>query len=99
MCVDALSEGLSAHHMDAVLSEIRRGIGAPGTGDGFKQQYGSWDSNVGLLEEQPVLLTAEPSLQPLYASIVSPGLETPLLLQFIRTEHLKDPTATSSHLT
>jgi hypothetical protein len=43
-----------------------KGVGSPGTGviDGCEQPYGYWDLNPGPLEEQPVLLTAEPSLQP-----------------------------------
>ena len=34
--------------------------------DGCKPPYGCWDLNSGPLQKQPVLLTNEPSLQPLY---------------------------------
>ena len=33
--------------------------------DGFEPPHGYWESNLGPLEEQPVLLSTEPSLQPL----------------------------------
>ena len=32
--------------------------------DGYKPPCGYWELNLGPLEEQPVLLTAEPSFQP-----------------------------------
>ena len=38
--------------------------------DGCEPLCGCWDLNSGLLEEQPVLLTAEPSLQPLIYSFI-----------------------------
>ena len=31
---------------------------------GVTDEYGYWESNLGPLEEQPTLLTTEPSLQP-----------------------------------
>ena len=34
--------------------------------DGFEPSHGGWELNSGSLEEQPVLLTAKPSLQPLF---------------------------------
>ena len=34
--------------------------------DGWEAPCGFWELNSGPLEEQPVLLTAEPSLQPQY---------------------------------
>jgi len=41
------------------------GVRASGTGviDSCELPCGCWDLNLGLLEEQPALLTAEPSLQ------------------------------------
>lgn len=41
-------------------------VRSPGTGamDGCELPGGSWESNLGPLEEQPTLLTAEPFLQP-----------------------------------
>ena len=49
-----------------VSMEARRGHWIPGTGvtDGCELLCGSWDLNMSLLEVQPVLLTAEPSLLP-----------------------------------
>jgi len=43
------------------------GVGCPGTGvtDRHEPPCGCCELNPGLLEEQPVLLTSEPSLQPL----------------------------------
>jgi hypothetical protein len=32
--------------------------------DGYESPRGCWESNWGLLEEQPVMLTTEPPLQP-----------------------------------
>ena len=44
------------------------GVRSPGTGvtDRCEVPCGCWELNPGSLQEQPVLLTAEPSLQPLY---------------------------------
>jgi hypothetical protein len=41
-------------------------VGTPGTGliDSFELPCGCWELNTHLLEEQSVLLTADPSLQP-----------------------------------
>jgi hypothetical protein len=41
---------------------LYEGIGSHVTG--VKDKYECWELNLGPLEEQPVLLTAEPSLQP-----------------------------------
>lgn len=42
------------------------GIGSPRVGltDGSESPCGCWEANPGLLQEQQVLLTSEPSLQP-----------------------------------
>ena len=42
------------------------GVRSPGTGviDSCELSYGCWELNPGPLEEQPVFLTSEPSLQP-----------------------------------
>ena len=47
-------------------TEVRREIRSPGTRstDGCEPPHGYWDSSPGPLEEQPVPLTTEPSLQP-----------------------------------
>lgn len=42
-----------------------RSLGAAVTDDGCELSQGCWESNSGLLEEQPVLATVETSLQPL----------------------------------
>ena len=41
------------------------GSPASGVTDGCELPCGCWESNPGPLEEQPVLLTTEPALQPL----------------------------------
>ena len=47
------------------LRKPEKGIGFPGTGvtDGREPPCGCWGLNLGPLEEQPVLLIAEPPLQ------------------------------------
>ena len=49
-----------------VLLESREDIRSPGTEvtDGHELPSGCWELNLDPLEEQPVHLTAEPSLQP-----------------------------------
>jgi hypothetical protein len=47
----------------AVFRHTRKGHMDPIT-DGCEPPYGCWELNSGPLEEQSVLLTAEPSLQP-----------------------------------
>jgi hypothetical protein len=44
------------------------GIKSPGTGvtGACEHQYGCWELNPGLLQEQPVLLASDPSFHPLY---------------------------------
>jgi hypothetical protein len=52
---------MSENHLHAVSMEARRGRGSPGTrvtdGCVLSSRYG--ESDLGLLEEQPVLLTTE----------------------------------------
>ena len=59
---------MSVSHIRAcpVPSEASEGHQIPGTGviDGCETPCGCWELNLGPLQEQPVLLTAEPSLQP-----------------------------------
>lgn len=52
--------------MCLVPTEARR-VRSPedGVTNGFELQYGCWESYLGPLKGQPVLLTTEPSLQPL----------------------------------
>jgi hypothetical protein len=47
-------------------TEARRGHLIPGTGvtDGYEPSCGCWEPNPCSLEEQPMLLTSEQSLQP-----------------------------------
>lgn len=57
----------SVHHMKACSPwKPEEGILSPATGitDGCKQPCGSWQLNLGLLEEKPVLLIVKPSLYP-----------------------------------
>jgi len=71
---------MSMHHVHAVSTAARRGrrISADrgkGGSLGLELQRlelprGCWESKLGLLEEQPVFLTAEPSLQPRDRSIL-----------------------------
>lgn len=51
-----------------VPTKLEEGLGSPGTGvlDGCKPPCGHWGSNTCPLEEHPVLLTVELSLQPLF---------------------------------
>jgi hypothetical protein len=51
--------------MCAVAIETRRGHWDPGAGviDGYELPCGCWELNLNPLEEQPVLLTTESSLQ------------------------------------
>jgi E3 ubiquitin-protein ligase NEDD4 len=44
--------------------EIRRDVGSPGTGvmDGCEPQCGFWELNLSVMQEQQVLLPAEPCL-------------------------------------
>ena len=50
----------SVHHMYA-----EKGIGSPGTGvtDSYELSCGCWELTLDPLEEQPELLTSEPSFQ------------------------------------
>ena len=63
MCIGVLPECILVCHMHAAPMEAEEGVGSPGTGvtDGYEPPYGCWELNQDLLEEQPVLLTAEPS--------------------------------------
>jgi hypothetical protein len=53
---------------------IHKDIISTGTGvaDGCELPCGSWKLNLDLLEEQPVLLTNEPSLQPYLDQVLQP---------------------------
>ena len=55
------------------------GVRSSGTGvtDRFELPYGFWELNPGLLEEQAVFLTAEPSLQPWLLSFYCVGSGDP----------------------
>ncbi|KAL6074356.1 hypothetical protein STEG23_012106, partial [Scotinomys teguina] len=56
----------SRAHSVSYVMQLRSSKRSPGTGvtDSCELPCGFWDLNPGPLEEQPVLLTAEPSLQP-----------------------------------
>lgn len=49
-----------------VLDEARRGCPETEGTEGYEPLCGCWESDQGHLEEQPMLLTAVPSLQPSY---------------------------------
>lgn len=57
----------SMYHLHVVLVEARDGIGCPETGatDSSEVPHNRWESSLGPLEEWPVLLHDEPTLQPL----------------------------------
>jgi hypothetical protein len=65
MCLSVLSACVHAYHMGTVPTEAREGIWSFGTGvtDGCEPPCECWELNLSLLDEQPVLLTTEPSLQ------------------------------------
>jgi hypothetical protein len=67
MCTSALPVHISVHHVHACfqprLEEAARFPG-PGASDGFTAPSGCWEPNPGALQEQRVLLTTGPSLQP-----------------------------------
>lgn len=44
--------------------KLKQGVGSPGVMDGCETPCGCWELNKGPLEEHPVLLTMETSLQP-----------------------------------
>lgn len=56
---------MSTHHKQAVPMKVRRGCQVLYTGPktACKQVYVCWESNRSLLQEQPVLLATEPTLQ------------------------------------
>jgi hypothetical protein len=53
------------YYMEVHFRHTRRGHLIPIT-DGYKPPCGCWDLNSGPLEEQSVLVTTKPSLQPLF---------------------------------
>lgn len=57
---------MSAQHINSWISQrLEEVIGSSGiwVTDGYELQWGSWELNLGRLEELPVLLTFDPSLQ------------------------------------
>ena len=71
-----LPNSISAQHICGVHTEVSREHQIPWTWitDGCESPCGCWDLNPGPLEEQPVLLTAEPSLQPLMWPLPTPAV-------------------------
>jgi hypothetical protein len=63
-----LPDGIYVHHVwaECLRKDFREGIRSSGTRviDGCESPRGYFELNLGLLQEQPVLLVAEPSLQP-----------------------------------
>jgi hypothetical protein len=56
---------MSVYYVYLCSQKTEEGTGSPGTGvaDGCELPCGCWESNLSPLEEQAVLLTAEPCLQ------------------------------------
>ena len=68
MCMSVLFACMHTHHACPQYPwRSDEGIRVPGTGymSSYEALYGTWDPNPGLLQEQQVLLTTEPPLQPL----------------------------------
>lgn len=66
MCVSVLLISISVHHMhDPWRSEEDTKFPGTGVKPCYEPSCLFSESNLSLLEEQPLLLTAEPSLQPL----------------------------------
>jgi hypothetical protein len=66
MCLGVLLACISVYHLCARSPErTEKSIRLPGTGipESHETPCGGWEVNSGLLQEQPVLLTREPSLQ------------------------------------
>lgn len=55
---------LNALHMFLVPFKARRECPRTGVTNGCESPQGCWESNLGPVQEQQVLLTAQPSLQP-----------------------------------
>ena len=62
MCMGVLLACTYVHHMHMVATETEGSIKPTGLG---VTDCGCWELNLGSLQEQPVLLTADSSLQPL----------------------------------
>lgn len=67
MCMHVLPANMFVHHMHVWYPwRPEEGIVCPGTRvTGGEPPHGCWESKPDLLQEQLMLLTAEPSLQPL----------------------------------
>lgn len=72
---------MAVHHMPSVPWRPEEGVDSFRTGvvDGCEPWYGFWDSNLGPLQEQ-VLLMAKPSLQPPKPLLLMQGLVMSLRL-------------------
>jgi hypothetical protein len=79
--MDVLPAFVFVCHPHAVSTEDGEAVDSPGTGvtHGLEPPCGCWELNLGPLQEQPVLLTTEPSLQPL---IFFPTISTVHLVHF-----------------
>ena len=68
MCMGVLSDCVSVYNVHVCHPQrLEEGVRSVSISiiDGCELPCGCWDLNPGLLEEQPVLLTSEPTLQPL----------------------------------
>lgn len=74
MCLGIISTYMPVYRMCTLLpTEDKEGIGPLGTRveDGCEPAWGRWESEPGPPGEQPVLLTAEPSLAPKNALLMT----------------------------
>lgn len=65
MCIDVLSD-VSRYHVCVVSGRPEHGVASPGAGVAGQCELPDecWELNPVLWKEQPVLVTAEPCLQP-----------------------------------
>ena len=70
MCLGVLPVCMCMHHLCAWFSRPEEGVRSPGTRIS-EPPCGYWESNLGSLEERPVLANIEPSPSPACSSVFS----------------------------
>ena len=92
-CLSVFPAHMSVFHICAVFTEARGSISTPRTRvtDGCVSSCGYWEPNLGLQQELPVLLTAEPSHQAPYVKVLddSNNKDIPLI---VLSRHLGNQT-------
>lgn len=85
MCIGLLPAWMSVYHLYAVPMEAGEGIRTPETGvtNGCEPLYGCWEPNI---EDQPVLLMTESSLQSQNINVLDATLNLDYILR-TRDEH------------